>query len=246
MPADPISLGLGAASLLSGLFNKKKAAPTVPFVPVDVSAEQKKAVEGNLGAEGDIEKLLNQSNRFQQEQATSLMEQALPGFGNLQKRFTGLTNELLTNPYDLPKDVEQNLARLAAERGVATGTRGEFNDFSLLRDFGINSLQYGQSRIGQAQSLFQTLGSLAPRVNPMSPMSFYVTPGEAIQTQMTNNQTTQAVNQAGANAQTAARNWNTQNLWQGITDALALGGGIFGSPSGNQVSGGLRSSSIGG
>lgn len=220
-------------SILGGIFNKKKAPATAPFIPVDVGDEQKKAVESNLGAQDDIEQLLERANKFSQGQASSLMEQALPGFGNLQKKFMETSAGLLDDPYNLPKDVEQNLARLAAERGISAGTRGQFNDFSLLRDFGINQLQYGASRIGQAQSVFSTLAQLAPRVNPLSPMSFYVTPDTAIQTQMQNRVQQQAVQQGANNAQAAASNWNRQNLWQGITDAVMMGSSIFGSPRGN-------------
>lgn len=213
----------GVLGLASGLLGKKKAAATAPYTPVDLQKAQRQAIEGNLINQGGIEALLDRANSFESEQALELMEKAMPGYGKLASRLTGLTNELLTNPYDLPADVEKNLERQAAERGIAVGGGGKFSEFSLLRDLGLNQISFGQSRIAQAQGLTGLLASLAPKVNPMSPMSFYVNPGQTAQIAAGNNAATQEIAQSGLNASAAAGNANRQSLWDGI----GFAGGLF-------------------
>ncbi len=235
----------GGVGLLSSLFDKQKAAPTTPFTPstftpTDLGAAQQKSITNNAAALPGVNSLLGASNTFQQGQANSLMEQAIPGWSKLQSQLTNLTTQTATNPYQLPPDVTQNLSRIAAERGISAGTRGQFNDFSLLRDLGVNSLQYGQSRIQQAQGLAQTLVGLSPRVNPMSPLSFLIGPQQEAQIMQQNNSGAQAtqqyneagargVNQSGANAATAAQNFNTNNTWQSILQGI-FAGGVLGAP----------------
>ena len=194
---------------------KKAAANRVQ--PVDLQEEQTKAIEGNLANQAKIESLVSSTNTFDQSQANSMMEQAIPGFSALQSKLMSTTNDLLTNPYDLPKDVQTNLERLAAERGVSAGTRGTFNEFSLLRDLGVNSLQYGQSRINQAGGLAGIISSIAPKANVMSPLSFYNTPAQYIQNQQMNNANDQAVRQGAINAELAATNYQNAGIANAIT-----------------------------
>lgn len=239
----------GAAGLIGGLLNKKKAPAAVTLPPwqdipgykqTDLTKETERALQTSLADEGDIEKLLARANTFNQGQASGLMEQAVPGWGKLSQKFLQTSDQLLTNPYDLPADVQANLVRQAAERGITNGGRGQFSQFSLLRDLGVNSLQYGQSRINQAQGLLQTIGSLSPRVSPLSPMAFYTTPGQAVNVAQANAQgvlqsnlinaqgrqgvlgANQGVLQGAANAQANADNFNVANRWKNISDFVAL------------------------
>lgn len=221
--------GAAIGGVLGGLFGGKKAKAPELAPPIDLNAEAKKSLSGNLSNQDDIETLLSRANSFNQEQNISLMEKAMPGYGALSKQLTGTATDLLSDPYNLPKDVEQNLVRLAGERGISAGTKGEFNDFSLLRDFGINSLQYGQSRINQAQGITGLLASIAPKVNPLSPMAFYVTPQQTAQVAAGN----QANQQAANNANAAAQNYNNANTWDSIVSAAGSIGSGIGKNSGN-------------
>mgnify|MGYP001556605870 CR=1 FL=1 len=220
-----VAVATGVGSLAAGILNKKQAPGTAALSPVDLQAQQKAAIQGNMANESSIEALLNRSNTFAQGQANSLMEQAMPGYTALAGKLTGLASDLATNPYDLPPDVQANLQRKAAEMGVSTGRQGQAGDFSLLQDLGVNELNYGQSRIQQAQGLTGLLASIAPKVNPMSPMSFYVTPGQTAQIASETNQAQQQIAQSGLNANAAAANANSQSLW----DSLAFSGGAFAS-----------------
>jgi hypothetical protein len=198
-----------ASAIGSGLAGKQKAPKQVD--PINVQDEQKKAIAGNLDASGDIESLLSRANSFSQDQATGLMEKSVPGWSKLSQKMMGLAGDAADDPFGVPKDVQDNITRLAAERGVSTGVKGQAGEFSLLRDFGVNSLEYGNARIGQAQSILQTIVGLSPRVNPASPLSFYVTPGQQIDAATGNND----VKQQGYNAQAKARNDNA-TMWAEI------------------------------
>ena len=105
----------GAMSQAKAAKNAAKASAANQVAPVDLQEEQTKAIEGNLANQAKIESLVSSTNAFNQSQATSMMEQAIPGFTALQSKLMATTNDLLTNPYDLPKDVQTNLERLAAE-----------------------------------------------------------------------------------------------------------------------------------
>ena len=212
---------------------KKAAANRVQ--PVDLQEEQTKAIEGNLANQAKIESLVSSTNTFDQSQANSMMEQAIPGFSALQSKLMSTTNDLLTNPYDLPKDVQTNLERLAAERGVSAGTRGTFNEFSLLRDLGVNSLQYGQSRINQAGGLAGIISSIAPKANVMSPLSFYNTPAQYAANQATTNANNQATTQSAINANLAATNYQTAGIANAITGLAGTMGSVnWGAMGGSQ------------
>lgn len=137
----------------------------------------------------------------------------MPGYTDLAKSLTSRAKTLADHPYDVPQEVQDNLSRIAAEKGISAGTRGQFNDFSLLRDLGVNQLQYGQTSINQAQSLTQVLSNIAPKVNPMSPLSFYITPAQQAAITGGNNTARQAVTQGQFNADTAAQNAGNADLW---------------------------------
>lgn len=205
-----VAVGVGTA--VGGYLSKPKAPKAAELKQVDPQAEQKKALQGNLASQGDIEQLLSRANTFTQDQANSLMERAVPGYAKIAQKFMSQADGMLTDPYSVPKDVTDNLTRLAAERGINTGVRGQAGDFSLARDFGINSLQYGQARLSQAQSILQTIAGLAPRVNPMSPMSFYITPAQQMTNTTQNNTGQFNAQQSQNNANAAASNANA-SMW---------------------------------
>lgn len=216
----------GAYSQGQAAKNAAKASAANQVAPVDLQEEQTKAIEGNIANQAKIESLVSSTNAFNQSQATSMMESAIPGFSALQSKLMATTNDLLTNPYDLPKDVQANLERLAAERGVSAGTRGTFNEFSLLRDLGVNSLQYGQSRINQAGGLAGIISSIAPKANVMSPLSFYNTPQQYAANQQLTNANNQAVAQGAINANLAATNYQNAGIANAITGLAGVAGSV--------------------
>jgi hypothetical protein len=221
-----VAIGSAAVTVVGGAItanNKPKAAQVAGYTPVDLQQQQKDAIAGNLASQSSIEDLLAKSNTFQQGQALTLANQAMPGYSDLAKSLTSRAQGLADHPYDVPKEVQDNLARIAAEKGISAGTRGQFNDFSLLRDFGVNELQYGQANLSQASQITNLLSSIAPKVNPMSPLSFYVTPEQNAANTTQNNQTQQGIAQSANNAQAAAQNANTATWNNLINGAVGIG-----------------------
>ena len=195
---------------------KKAAAGAAYQAPIDWQEEQRKAVEGNLATLPQSEKLSAATNTFNQSESNRLMEQALPGWSKLQASMTSTAQNLMTNPYELDHDTQDYLQKKAAEMGVSSGARGGFEKFNLLKDFGVTSMQYGTQRINQAQSLFSTLASTAPRVNPMSPISMFVTPQQIASATQQENISNQQVAQSANNLQTQATMNQNQAIWGSV------------------------------
>ena len=195
---------------------KKAAAGAAHQAPIDWQDEQRKALEGNLATLPQSEKLSAATNTFNQSESNRLMEQALPGWSKLQASMTSTAQNLMTNPYELDADTQSYLQKKAAEMGVSSGARGGFEKFNLLKDFGVTSMQYGTQRINQAQSLFSTLASTAPRVNPMSPISMFVTPQQIASATQQQNISNQQVAQSANNLQTQATMNQNQAIWGSV------------------------------
>lgn len=222
--------------------NNKPGAPVFQ-APLDIGKTSRTAIDTNLANQSSIEALLSRGNAFNQDQATSLFEKAFPGYGKLSASLTKQAQEAADNPYAVPKDVEDNISRLAAEKGVAVGGRGQFSDFSLLRDLGVNSLNYGTTRLGQAQSITSLLGGLAPKVNPMSPLSFYVTPNNAADIANGNATNAQATQQSYNNALAKTDATNSSNMWNSFANLGGLlAGNLFGK-NGSQGAGDINNAS---
>ena len=229
-----------AIGVVGGAINANNNKPGAPVfqAPLDIGATSRTAIDTNLKNQTSIEALLSRGNAFNQDQALSLFNQAFPGYDKLSASLTKQAQDAADNPYAVPKEVEDNLSRLSAEKGISVGGRGQFSDFSLLRDLGVNQLQYGQARLGQAQSITSLLGSLAPKVNPMSPMSFYVTPNNAADIANGNATNAQAVQQGANNANAQVNAANSANMWNGIANLGGLlAGNLFGK-NGSQGGGG--------
>ncbi len=225
-----VAIGSAAVTVVGGVIssNKAKAAANKAanasgYENVDLQQQQQDAIQGNLGAQSSIESLLGRSNAFQQSQASALAEQAMPGYGALSKSLTSRAQTMADHPYDVPVEVTKNLERLAAERGISAGTRGQFNDFSLLRDFGVNQLQYGQSNIQGAQSITGLLSSIAPKVNPMSPLAFYVSPAQSAANATNNNSNNQSIASDNANNQARIAQQGSTDLWANLSKLAGTG-----------------------
>lgn len=223
-----VSIGVAAVSVVGGAVQsnqaKKKAGKVAQYDNPSILDTQSQAIDANFANQSSIEALISRGNAFSVDQANSVQEKLMPGYGSLTQSLSARAKSLADHPYDVPQEVQDNIARIAAEKGISAGTRGQFNDFSLLRDFGVNQLQYGQTAINQAQSLTGLLATIAPKVNPMSPLSFYVTPPQALANATGNSQQNQAIAQGSINAQNAASAAGNADLWGSIGKIAGLYG----------------------
>jgi len=208
-------------AIAGGLMNKQKAPGVAP--PIDIGKEAGKVLGFNEQNLPRMQALAGKVNRDGITEQGRLMEQMIPGIGRLQEHYRQQLQEDLTTK-GLPKEVETNLRRKAAEMGVNRGTKGGINQFSLLRDFGFNMLDWERGRRAQAMQTFQNLSGVSPRINPMSPQSMFITNQQAFNTANSN----QSAQQAGLNAQAAAENANRAARAQMISGVLgAVGGGVM-------------------
>lgn len=185
------------------------------------------AIASNNRNTPEIEALLRRANSFTQSENISLLNQSIPGYSQIAQNLSNQALQASANPYGLPKEFSDNLARQAAERGINTGVRGQANDFSLLRDFGVNSLQYGQQQLQSSQNILQTLAGLS-KVNPLSPLSMYIQPGQALQGAYQQ----QSADQSYLNASQAAKNKQAAAGWQGLAAGAGVFGGMYGGGAG--------------
>ena len=217
--------GISAAgSILGSVLGRQKAPPQATYTPVDPTAVAASTISGNLGNLKSAESLSSQTNSFNQGEASRLLEQAMPGFGALQKRLLAQVDNDLKSGSSLPQDVKDQISRYAAEKGVSRGTSGNFNGFSLVKDFGFNLVDWQNAQRARALNTLSTVFGMTPRVNPMSPMAMMVDPNTAIQTQAQNNQMAYNATQAGYNAQTAASNYNRMLIASAVMNAANFAG----------------------
>jgi hypothetical protein len=227
---------VGAAVVVGGstyMSQKKGSKAPGQAAAVDPQQVQLEAIQGNSRNSPEIEALLRRANSFTQGQNLSLLDQAIPGYSQIAQNLSNQAMQASADPYALPKEFSDNLARQAAERGINTGVRGQANDFSLLRDFGVNSLQYGQQQIASSQNILQTLAGLA-KVNPLSPLSMYIQPGQALQGAYQQ----QSADQAAMNAQQAAANRQAAAPWNALAAGVGTFAGMYGGGAGAGGGGG--------
>lgn len=195
---------------------------------VDVGAESRRAAEANLNNMPYIQALLARGNRFNQEQNLQMLNQAVPGYNDWAAQQTA--NAEAYGQGRLSKEQSANLTRLAAERGINTGTRGQMGQYSLLRDFGIDQYKSGQ----ESRNIMAAIAGMA-KVNPMSPLSFMVTPEQAIGVAESN----RSAYQSWLNAEQASKNVRKNAFWAGLAagDATFQQASGYGSGSGNSMGG---------
>ncbi len=201
----------------------QKAPATASYTPVDVGKATGEAVQADTANLAGIQNLVGSSNAFTQQQANAMMEQAVPGYADFAKNLlaTGQANLAQSQSGQLPPGVQQQLEQLAAEKGISVGGGGQFQGFSALSLLGTNMLNYGQQQFQNALSALTTVTGTAPRVNPASPMSMFVTPSQAIGVQTQNNQTQQEIQQGANNAQTAANNYGNMSSWMNLASQFS-------------------------
>ena len=117
-----------------------RSAPKIPqFKPVNVQAEQGKAITGNLKSLPDAAKLAGDTNVFSQEQINKMLELAMPGYSGLRDKTTGTISSLLDG--EIPSDVSDSVRRSAAARATYGGFGGTGMARNLeARDLGLTSL----------------------------------------------------------------------------------------------------------
>ena len=232
-------IGVAAVSAVgsigSAMIGKKNAPATAQYNAVDPTAVQNNAIAGDISSFDSANQLAQQTTASTAEQALSARNITQPGYSNLANSLTGQATSLAQNPYQVPQGVVDQLSQYAAENniGAGTGASSGFSQSNLLRSLGVNALQYGQSNLSLASQALGTLTGTAPNVSPVSPLSFMLTPQNALSAVTNNNTQQQAIAQGANNAATAASNANAAtnaNLFDSFVNQY--GSGLLGAATG--------------
>lgn len=215
------ALGGPLASLLGSKKGKQKPPQMAPIT--DFSREVGRSYDTNWQYLPMMQQQSASVNQFNQGQINSLMEQAMPGIGRVREQLMGQLQEDLTTK-GLPKSVEDNLRRKAAEMGVSRGTQGGFNQFKLLQDFGFNMIDWERARRAQALQTLSTIQGISPRANPMSPQSMFVSPQQSLATAESNREHLQSYYNTVAKVSNANRAARSQMMSGLLGAGLGLAG----------------------
>lgn len=150
--------------------NYSPTAGGIPSVP-NPNATAGQAISGNLGNFGDISKLGLDTAKLNAQIGATPYNQNLPNYQGLLGQASSNAQSQLAG--QLPADVLNQISRVAAERGVTTGSPNSPNaNAAALRALGLNSLQMQQ----QGMANFGQLVGLTPTGPVFNPASMYVNP----------------------------------------------------------------------
>lgn len=216
-----------AISVVGGAVNANQAskhggAAAVPYQAVDPTQVQKNAIAGDISTFDDANTLATRAGTATANQAVNLRNITQPGYSALAAALSKQATDMAKDPYAVPQSVVDQMTQYAAENNISAGTgvASGFSGSNLLRSLGINALQYGQTNLSAATSALSVLSGSAPNVSPVSPLSFMLTPSQALSTTTNNNTEAQAVGQGKANADAAAAGAANANLWDSVTSGV--------------------------
>lgn len=159
---------------LQGAGGQPGAGPygSVPQVP-DPTTSQSKAIGGNVKNLGNLGNLTTSLNTTIAKNAALPYQLNLPNYGAMTGQSSNNILSLLKG--QVPPDVANQIAQMAAERGVATGSIGSPNsNTALLRALGLTSLGLQQQGEGE---LTGAIGR-TPTGKQFDPTTFLTTPGD--------------------------------------------------------------------
>lgn len=199
------------------------------LIDIDPSQVQADTLRGNLRNLPEAERLASRVNAFNSDELLKTMEKMLPGYGALRDQVTGSLASMARG--EIPKDVENQLLRRAAERGITLGTAGsKFQSYDTLRNLGLTSLDILQRGVAGAASWVQA----APRAPQFDVSSMFFTPQQRLQYEFSQAQANLPIRQFNNWVDSLSEPWE-RFLIQGFEDlgsmadlaaGFAAGGGF--------------------
>lgn len=218
-------------SFLTDVFGEKPK--TAPFVPTDLTDEQKKSVQGNISNFGDITQL----GDLYHDYLASEFEKSLPGYADILKGGASTTRQMLDEAApmlrgEIPQDVKDQIQRSTAYKSFMGGFGGSQMSSALTaRDLGLTSLDLigrGANLASQGGNAAQLWSKLAGSTT-LDPSSMFTTPAQQAAITARNNEQQQATLQYQYNVDAAP-----DPVAKGISDTIMslvgayLGGGMGG------------------
>ena len=170
---------IGGTSLLGGLLSKGSKPKVPAFKPIDFAAEQKQAIQQNIGSLESATDLATKTTAAEQSQLETQLRRAIPGYDQLIAQAGKNIGSNLRG--EVSMDVQSQLQRSAAGRALGGGFGGGTGMGRNLsaRDFGLTSMQIQNQGLNQAQNFIQQQRMFG-MVQPFSVSSMFITPGQRI------------------------------------------------------------------
>jgi len=216
---------IGGASLAGSLLSKG-SKPNVPaFKPIDFAAEQKQAIQQNLGSLESATDLATKTTAAEQSQLEQQLRRAIPGYDQLISQAGKNIGANLRG--EVSQDVASQLQRSAAGRALGGGFGGGTGMGRNLsaRDFGLTSMQIQNQGLNQAQNFIQQQRMFG-MAQPFSVSSMFITPGQRIGAMQQQNQ-----QQYGRDLQAAQVAAMPDPTMAAFGSAISTAGGMYGGAS---------------
>jgi hypothetical protein len=170
---------LGGTSLLGGLLSKGSKPKVPAFKPIDFAAEQKQAIQQNIGSLESATDLATKTTAAEQSQLEAQLRRAIPGYDQLISQAGKNIGANLRG--EVSQDVASQLQRSSAGRALSGGYgagSGVGRNLAA-RDFGLTSMQIQNQGLAQAQNFIQQQRTFG-MAQPFSISSMFITPGQRI------------------------------------------------------------------
>ena len=169
----------GGTSLIGGLLSKGSKPKVPAFKPIDFAAEQKQAIQQNIGSLESATELATKTTAAEQGILEQQLRRAIPGYDQLISQAGKNIGANLRG--EVSMDVQSQLQRSAAGRALGGGFGGGTGMGRNLsaRDFGLTSMQIQNQGLAQAQNFIQQQRTFG-MAQPFSISSMFITPGQRI------------------------------------------------------------------
>lgn len=142
--------------------------PKVPrFDAIDAQREQQRAIEGNIGALPEAERLATEVNQFNWDQIDKGIESQVPNYREILRKGGAAVEDFVSGR--LPEDVQRLIAQRSAELATGRGTAGsQFANYSEARTLGLTSLDLIQRGLQSATAWLSAAQARRPMFNVTS------------------------------------------------------------------------------
>jgi len=231
-----IALGVGGAAMIGGAAMSAGKKVKVPqFKKVDVEAEQKAAIKGNIASLTSANELAQKTTSAEQSLLENQLRRAIPGYDQMLGQMSSNIGSALKG--ELNPDVMANLQRSSAGKNLMSGAGAAsgFGTARTARDFGLTSMQMQNQGFAQAQSFMQQQRTMG-MAQPFSASSMFISPTQRLNISLQENQS--EFNRNMSAAQVAAQPdpmmaalGGTMSNMGGMAFGRGLSGAMAGPPS---------------
>ena len=182
---------------------------------INVQAEQKKAIEGNIAEMPQITALQSQLNKFNSDEIKKMYEAAVPGYDEMMTTGGKQINSMLKG--ELPEDVQRQIARSSGAKSYAGGYGGSpMAGAASAESLGLASLNLIREGLSSTERWLASASSRLPHLADAT--SMFVSPMQQLQADVQERNT--QWNRLWAKRQLQAMPTGLEQAGIGITDWL--------------------------